>query len=50
MNPHTEATMKIKIELEIDTVEDREEIEELIRLATVLKEKREALQKAKDEK
>lgn len=42
--------MKIKIELEIDTVEDREEIEELIRLATVLKEKREALQKAKDEK
>ena len=42
--------MKIKIELEIDTVEDREEIEELIRLATVLKEMREDLQKAKDEK
>lgn len=42
--------MKIKIELEIDTVKDQQEIEELLHMITQLKEQYEILKLAQAEK
>lgn len=42
--------MKIKIELEIDTVEDQQEIEELLHMITQLKEQYEISKLAQAEK